>query len=536
MRQSLSIIFIVCALCCKCITGNTLSDLKNIELYSQDKPAEALNELASMDRQLLNSDKEKALYALLYSMALDKNYIDLKSDSLITPAVQYYSHTRDKNHKFLSYYYQARIYENAGCYDDALSAYMKAEQNICTKVPPAYRVRLYCGKERVYVRQFATDKALEEVMKARQISCIIEDPNFYINNCIDAVTFYHRQKKSERAKQILDSLAMWMDEKGVGYPSYYYMSVVKNKMYHQNASRESILDDYNNYKKACLDENRPADPLFDVDVLTKLGRLNEARTLFETIQLPNGCSPYDSLSYYISASELYRNTKEFDKYIVNHDKYDWISETMTLSVFNKDVRYLQERYKSKLKQEISLRRNIILSLIIVALVLSLITFIIIYARNKREYRSALEEALAEYSFFKSMFSEENHIPGNVRQIIQNHLSSIEPFLTRIPRGDISRSDLQRIKVNNQETLRSIALLYALSYPTFVSKLVNKGLDAQEIGLCSLYASGYVSKELSNIVGTGSIYRMNTSIRKKIGEAVNNQTLPSWLRHLLNSNY
>ena len=30
--------------------------------------------------------KQKAKYALLYSMALDKNYIDLQSDSIIAPS------------------------------------------------------------------------------------------------------------------------------------------------------------------------------------------------------------------------------------------------------------------------------------------------------------------------------------------------------------------------------------------------------------------------------------------------------------------
>ena len=58
--------------------------------------------------------KQKAKYALLYSMALDKNYIDLQSDSIIAPAIKYYERHGSHEERFLCYYYRARIYETAG--------------------------------------------------------------------------------------------------------------------------------------------------------------------------------------------------------------------------------------------------------------------------------------------------------------------------------------------------------------------------------------------------------------------------------------
>ncbi len=85
-----------------------------------------------------------------------------------------------------------------------------------------------------------------------------------------------------------------------------------------------------------------------------------------------------------------------------------------------------------------------------------------------------------------------------------------------------------LRINNQDFLKNIGLIYALSYPSFVSGLVKYRLTPEEIGLCSLYASGYISKEIQDVVSS-SIYRTNTSIRNKLKDTLGKNTLPFWLR-------
>ena len=76
-----------------CAGDKTTKDaLKNAEVLMEERPEESLEILETIDREMLTSRKEKAEFALLYSMALDKNYIDLQSDSIISPAVKYYRH------------------------------------------------------------------------------------------------------------------------------------------------------------------------------------------------------------------------------------------------------------------------------------------------------------------------------------------------------------------------------------------------------------------------------------------------------------
>lgn len=64
--------------------------LNRVESVIEAHPDSALTLLRGVDKASLGSDKERARYALLMSMALDKNYIDTTSFDVIQPAMDYY--------------------------------------------------------------------------------------------------------------------------------------------------------------------------------------------------------------------------------------------------------------------------------------------------------------------------------------------------------------------------------------------------------------------------------------------------------------
>lgn len=72
------------------------------------------------------SKSEQARYSLLMSMALDKNYIDVASDSIILPAVRYYASHPGKE-RMLAYYYQGLVYKNMGSTSASIVALEKSE-------------------------------------------------------------------------------------------------------------------------------------------------------------------------------------------------------------------------------------------------------------------------------------------------------------------------------------------------------------------------------------------------------------------------
>lgn len=110
---------------CRCDSG--MPALDNAERIIMSQPDSALHILQSIPKTAITSDAERARYALLYSKALDKNYIDVACDSLIIDAVEYYDRYGDNISLAESYYYLGRIYENAGSAQLAIDAFVKAE-------------------------------------------------------------------------------------------------------------------------------------------------------------------------------------------------------------------------------------------------------------------------------------------------------------------------------------------------------------------------------------------------------------------------
>ena len=76
----------------------------------ENHPDSAYSLLQTIDSEALRTRGGRARYALLYTQAQDKNYIDETNDSLISEAVDYYRQTDDVRRKFLSYYYMVHNY------------------------------------------------------------------------------------------------------------------------------------------------------------------------------------------------------------------------------------------------------------------------------------------------------------------------------------------------------------------------------------------------------------------------------------------
>jgi predicted negative regulator of RcsB-dependent stress response len=78
------------------------------------QPDSALNILNEIKENELLSRRLQARHALLKSMALDKNYIDIADDSIINCALTYYSEKGTRSEKMKAWYYQGIVQKNAG--------------------------------------------------------------------------------------------------------------------------------------------------------------------------------------------------------------------------------------------------------------------------------------------------------------------------------------------------------------------------------------------------------------------------------------
>ena len=91
-----------------------------------NSPDSALFLLSSITVDKINHNKERAQYALLMSAAMDKNYIDVASDSLTRIAVDYYSLHQNRYYRMLAWYYHGLVLMNAQSYSSSIVALEKA--------------------------------------------------------------------------------------------------------------------------------------------------------------------------------------------------------------------------------------------------------------------------------------------------------------------------------------------------------------------------------------------------------------------------
>lgn len=129
-------------------------------------PDSALMTIRRIDRQAISRPSIAARYALLYSQALDKNAIDVTSDSLIRPAIEYYKRHGCKIDKAKSRYYLARIFENRGEVENAIQTYIEAERYMVDTQARRLRGMLYANMGNLYFAQYSFDDALRMYDKA----------------------------------------------------------------------------------------------------------------------------------------------------------------------------------------------------------------------------------------------------------------------------------------------------------------------------------------------------------------------------------
>ena len=164
-----TLLLLLLALLTACNDPKPVTDaLHRAETLMNEHPDSALAVLNTLSPDAIGKERTRAYYALLYTQAQDKNYIDETNDSLITVAADYYRHTDDVRRKFLSHYYKGRVLSNAENYLDATTCYMEAEQ-LVDAVADDYLVGLlYAEMGRIYRLYYDYPKSLEAHQKAAE--------------------------------------------------------------------------------------------------------------------------------------------------------------------------------------------------------------------------------------------------------------------------------------------------------------------------------------------------------------------------------
>ena len=202
-KYCIFLLFILVALM-SCNDPKPVTDaLHRAEVLMNEYPDSAWTLLNTISPDEMGQNRNRALYALLYTQAQDKTYRDETNDSLISIAVDYYRNTDDVRHKFLSYYYKGRVMMNAGESIKAMLSFLEAE-SLCEDVNDGYLLGLlYTQMGDIYKNYYDYPRSLEMFQKATACYEQAGKDLHYLYALVDQANVYKNMGKNEDSYQQL---------------------------------------------------------------------------------------------------------------------------------------------------------------------------------------------------------------------------------------------------------------------------------------------------------------------------------------------
>ena len=535
------LVFLLCAsaVFLSCKDNQVESALNSAEISMNDNPESSLEILESIDRDLLSTRKQKAKFALLYSMALDKNYIDIKADSIIAPAVEYYECHGTKEERFLCNYYQARIYENLGDHENALLYAVKAESVDTSKVSDENKCLLYAMKGRVYFDERKFINAIEAYELACKYSLKAGKYRHYANYSLrlaDVYIYNHDTANSDKYIKLAEQFHSYFET----FEIHNYSRLLILSMLWNGIATKDYLDYINNYIK-----EHPQYDMIQWHIIAKAylsaGCTEEALTM-----LDNYAKYYDvslNISYYGILSDVLEELGDYERALNAQKIFAELVKEDDVRRHRSDIEVVEEGFINELaqtRQRHYMSYAISISILLIILLLYMnIKWKIQRQHNKRDLEELQQEYAAlislkermdgTYKYLSGQISKQSHTDQELMKVLGQRIKSLAAFLQQPIPDSLSKvaSQIDDLKKNKNYIVDSIGLLYAVTYPDFISDLRAYGLTSSEIGYCCLYLLGLNIPEAGEVIGkVSSVYNVNSSIRKKIG--ITGTNLDKWL--------
>ena len=191
-----------------------------------EHPELALEALEAIDTDALTTRKVQAKYALLYSMALDKNYIDVTNDSIIAPAATYYTNHGTADDKLKTYYYLGRIAMNVGDYESAMAHFVKAEQYADKCKDNVAVGLLHNAKMHIYQYLYDVESVIVEAKESASAFLLAKDTTRYLNAINGVLAGYIQIGDTLNAELHLDLFKHYWTSLSPSQKSRYYSGML----------------------------------------------------------------------------------------------------------------------------------------------------------------------------------------------------------------------------------------------------------------------------------------------------------------------
>ena len=525
-----------------CGLPSAVADLDAADSLMERRPDSALALLRQVDTLRLTSAHDRARYAMLLSMALDKNYIDLKDFRVLQPALDYYERHGTPTEQLRTFYYQGRIYDNAGYMSKALQTYLKALERGEQSGDVYTKARACFAQIEPYMELNAFDQAIAAARQALAYYRRTGRVDSEAHCLTDLANIYTLRKEADSAWNCLKACrALWPQLSAVRKQDFYNHYLIATYAFCGTDSVRQALEAY----KAHVPPAR-WDSLTLAYAYIQVRDFDRARFLIDHYrQLPAADRDsrfYSILYHFYTGQGLYREAN------AAYLHFNELNDSINRLSLRENARLAEGQHQLKLavsKSQQARQRNFWIaacSLCVLLLVVCGAYYGLRMSRMRRQlaeqererYRLQYELLRDEYGSLQQLLADNNRLDASARHIVRKRLALLNEFFKAhiTEDGCAPEKRVLQILADREAFMRSTREGFAVSHPGFIRHLEQKGLTEWEVGYCCLFALGLNGKEVGRYTHFGNHYKINIHIRRKLGLDSHSTNLNLYITRLL----
>jgi tetratricopeptide (TPR) repeat protein len=541
-------------------------------------PDSALVILSSIDKDKLGYDEDRARYALLLSMALDKNYVDTTTFDILKPAIDYYLVHGTADEKLRTLYYQGVIFLNKSDYDMAMDCYLKANDLNNEYSDTLTYANMLVAQGYIYAKACQIEDFVGNNLRASELYGKIGEGRRVFSSllrALDGTISLSDKASSDSILSLADSLAYLYPELE---KTFVRVKMSYNILFDSDSAISNILESITDLSQ--YDEETKLD--FTLGYL-KLHNPKKAKVIFDSIE--SNHQNIHSFKYISIKPMVLEANEEYRDALNAYKKFHLTVEAENSKIYSQKTTVAQDIHKLKIDHLYSLQskdRQLWIESC-VALVLIIITCLIYYRLRlgkknqiiseqeqlrlqleneklqKQNSVLELEKHNAELECEKQNLAAENmrlkisqlEAEGEHLKKLQAEAKLSKPILDSIQErigilngllaAKISDNDayskpydkwISQITEDRKSFMDSTRLAFWASHPAFMKYLEDHGLTESEMNYVCLYAIGLRGKEVGEYIQIKRHYHTSTDIRNKLGLSENDTNLGIHIRNLM----
>ena len=516
--------------------------LTDVDSYIESRPDSALAVLEGIDKAELTSKELEAKYALLMSMALDKNYIDRTDFEVLQPAIDYYENHGTATDKLRTFYYEGRIYYNRGEYEEAMECLVKSIELGAKSDDLKTKARNYTVQGTLYYSYYNLDKIIETSLAAAECYDALKDYDNYVTILCRLSEGYSLKGDNDKAIEYLNKCHNLLDKISDTGKAYYYGSYLAHD--HDDESEDEILGILNEYLK--ITPEGQIDWLTVANVYLEIGKVSEAREAI--LRYPTNVDKNNR--YYAILTSINKQEGLYKEALESYEKFNKITDSIDFVLLKQDTQFIEERHQLELKALQEKEAKIRIALIcIIALLIALIAIYLIRKQlkirtaekrqleiEKQRYEQLYADAIAERDALTKMVEDAN-VKEETKAVIRERLEILNKVIISHITDTSSANkqayqELEALVADRESFIESTRLTIEGNNPEFIAALKKQGLTDEEINICCLYVIGLKGKDIKSYTSQPRHYNQSADIRHKLGLTENDTNLSIYLRELL----